>query len=177
MGDSPASRFTNAFNRSFTTVADPRLCKICRILLLEPHTNSIDLCNLDIERDTSGPTIEIIKQSAISGCPVCHLFWETFQTILGNTLGVAKKDRCFRNVLNTTSSALPRVIVDFSPVDPTARQCPTLTYELRGESSDRVPVMIYHDLQYIVLGLIAPDSESASNLNRRRNHCDDANYV
>ena len=175
MGGAPASCSANALNSPFTTMADPRLCKLCRILLLEPHANSIDLCNLDTAKGTSGPAMEIIKQSAISGCPVCYLVWETFQARLGNALGVAKKDRKFQNVLKTATSALPRVVLE----SPGLRwnSGPNLIYELKGESSDRVPAKIYHDLQTIFVNLLAPDSESASNINSEMDRCDDANYI
>jgi len=103
------------------------------------------------------------------------LAWETFQARLGNALGVAKKDRKFQNVLKTATSALPRVVLE----SPGLRwnSGPNLIYELKGESSDRVPAKIYHDLQTIFVNLLAPDSESASNINSKMDRCDDANYI
>ena len=90
-------------------------------------------------------------------------------------MGVAKKDRKFQNVLKTATSALPRVVLE----SPGLRwnSGPNLIYELKGESSDRVPAKIYHDLQTIFVNLLAPDSESASNINSKMDRCDDANYI
>ena len=47
--------------RPITTVEGPRLCKLCRILLLEPHDILIHLCHLDIEKGPCVPEIEIIE--------------------------------------------------------------------------------------------------------------------
>jgi hypothetical protein len=174
MGDPPVSRPINASNGPFTTVADTRVCEFCRILLFEPHAKSIDTCDLDIERSTSDLAIDTMKQSAMNGCPLCDLVWETIQTKLGNALGVTKEDRNFRNILMTTASDLPRMIVKLT--FHASYHCPTLIYKLgERKSSDRIAAMIHHDLEYIIVNLRPPDSEFTIILNSKRNHHDDAN--
>jgi hypothetical protein len=161
MGDPPVSRPINASNGPFTTVADPRVCEFCRILLFEPHAKSIDTCDLDIERSTSDLAIDTMKQSSMNGCPRCDL-------------GVTKEDRNFRNILMTTASDLPRMIVKLT--FHASYHCPTLIYKLgERKSSDRIAAMIHHDLEYIIVNLRPPDSEFTIILNSKRNHHDDAN--
>jgi hypothetical protein len=157
MADDLEARYIEAFKRPITTVLDTRLCKLCRVLLLKPHEDFIYLCDLDIENRPPGPDIELVRQSALRGCPICHLIWNTFEMRVENNSCVTKEDRNFENLLMMATSALPRVIIETCP-DTEWEHSSKVGYNFEGESLNGVPSMAYKDLEWIDIHFLAPDS-------------------
>jgi hypothetical protein len=162
MADDLEARYIEAFKRPITTVLDTRLCKLCRTLLLEPHEDFIYVCDLEIENRPPGPDIELVHQSALHGCPICHLVWNTFEMNFENASGVTRENRNFGNLLKTTASALPRLIIDTCP-DTEWEHSSKLGYNFEaseGDLSHSVLSILHKDLEWINIHLLAPDSES-----------------